>query len=281
MPGLYGLPRRLAKRGDRWLRELTAPWRMLPGLLIIGAQKSGTTSLFRYLISHPQVLPGTVKEVRYFNAHSERGLHWYRSHFPLRHFGWSVAAGREPITVDASTAYLFSSEAPARISNDLSDARFVALLRDPVDRAWSHYRHSVREGHEELGFGEALAQEETRITRYRSALAAGEPVFRTLSFHTYKARGRYVEQLERWFSAFDRDRFCILRSEALFADPQGVTNRVLSFLGMDPVQIGNPGAYNAGSTGAMSAAQREGLQKYFEPYNQRLYDLLGWDRAWA
>lgn len=280
MPTPPGMPRRLAARGKRRFREFTARWRMLPELLIIGAQKAGTTSLYEYLTAHRQVLPGTVKEVRYFNAHYRRGPVWYRSHFPLMRAGAPGPAEVGPLTLDASTGYLFSPEAPHRVLTDLPNARFVVLLRDPVERAWSHYKHSVRDGHEELPFAKALAAEEARFEEYQNSVTSGGPVTRTRSFHSYKARGRYHEQLERWFATFDRSRFLVLRSEDFFVAPQEVTNQVLAYLGLSPLKSGEFNAYNVGSADEIPAEVREDLRQYFRPHNEKLYELLGWPSAW-
>ena len=255
---------------------------MLPGLLIIGAQKAGTTSLYHYLAAHRQVLPGTEKEVRYFNSQYHRGISWYRSHFPLNRQGRGERLGGDPITLDASTGYLFSRDAPGRVAADLPDAKFVVLLRDPVERAWSHYRHSVRDGHEALPFAEALAAEEKRLEQHYLMCASGDPDDRVLSFHSYISRGRYHEQLVRWFSVLDRTRFLILKSEEFFKTPLKTTNEVLGSLGLSPLVLEGLTIYNAGSNEEIPPKERDLLRTLFEPYNERLYELLDWppDRRW-
>lgn len=274
--------RRVIDRVDRRYRRLTSPWRLLPQLLIIGAQKAGTTSLYRYLLEHPSIVAGKRKEVRYFNARYELGLGWYRSAFPLGRGGTADADASGRITLDASTGYLPHPRAPKRVARDLPGAILVVLLRDPVDRAWSHYRHSVREGHEALSFRDAVAAEESRLEPYYEALRAGRPPGREYSYFSYVSRGRYADQLERWFAAIDRSRFLIETSEALFARPEQVTNDVLAFLGLEPVALSNPRAHNAGARGErMAPGDRAALEAIFAPHNQRLYRLLGWEPVWG
>ena len=259
---------------DQAYRRLTSPWRLLPRLLIIGAQKSGTTSLYQYLVQHQAVLQGRRKEVRYFSAHHASGAAWYRTNFPI--------AGPRYVTIDASTGYLPDPGAPERVAAELPEAKIVVLLRDPVERAWSHYRHSVREGHESLGFAEALRAEEARLEPYHEALRLGVEPGREYSFFSYLSRGRYAGQLQRWFADIDRDRFLVRTAEELYEDPRRTTNEVLAFLDLDPLDGADLTPRNVGSGGqAMPHAERERLEDYFEPHNAALYELLNWDMVWA
>ena len=135
----------------RRARLATASARRLPDFLVIGAQRAGSTSLFAQLCEHPGVAAPSHKEIHYFDLQSFRGLRWYRSHFP------PAGRSRGRITGEASPYYLFHPAVPARVAEALPDVRLVALLRDPVARAYSQYQLSVRDGHETLGFEEALA----------------------------------------------------------------------------------------------------------------------------
>ena len=119
----------------------------LPGFLIIGAQKSGTTTLFAMLGTHPQLTRPTDKEVHYFSLHYERGEAWYRRHF------------KGEIAFEASPYYIFHPAAPERIRATIPNAKLIAILRDPVQRSISHYFHSVLKGHETLPMLEALHAE--------------------------------------------------------------------------------------------------------------------------
>src|SRR4051812_20031887 len=122
-------------------RHLSAPLRGLPSVLIIGAQKSGTTSLSSYLVEHPDMLPSLRKEVHYFSFNYERGVNWYRAHFPYTHH-----LRRGALTLDATPYYLVHPLVAQRAAQLLPHAKLVVLLRNPVDRALSHYQHEVRGG---------------------------------------------------------------------------------------------------------------------------------------
>ncbi len=120
-----------------WIyRRLTSGSRRLPDFIILGAQRAGTSSLYYYLSQHPQILPAVRKELHFFDDHYRRGLGWYRSQFPTR-------GARGTITGEATPYYLSHPHAPARIQRLLPQARLIVLLRNPVERAISHYFFEV------------------------------------------------------------------------------------------------------------------------------------------
>src|SRR5262249_27856015 len=134
--------------------------------VIIGTQRGGTTSLYRYLIDHPDVAGAMLtKEVHYFDTNLRRGPGWYRAFFPTkaardRH---RRRTGRELVAGEASPYYLFHPLVPDRAHELLPDAKLVVMLRDPVERAFSHHGHEVELGYEQLGFAEALDREPERL----------------------------------------------------------------------------------------------------------------------
>ncbi|MDQ7904989.1 sulfotransferase [Phytohabitans sp. ZYX-F-186] len=234
----------------------------LPDFLVVGGQRCGTTSLHSYLAAHPQVRAATGKELQFFSLHYGRGERWYRGHFP------PAAPGL--VCFEASPLYLFHPQAPSRAAATLPDGRYVALLRDPVERAWSHYLHTRSYGHEPLDFAAALAAEQER-----SATPDG------WRRYSYAARGRYAEQLERWFRQVPRDRMLVLRSEDLYADPAAVYAQVLAFLGLAPFTPPEFAVHTrrVDRDGPPPEVARE-LRAHFAPHNDRLADLLGWPRTW-
>lgn len=209
-------------------RTPTASLRLLPSFLVIGAQRAGSSSLYKYLQGHPTAAASLRKETEYFTRFYGRGPRWYRAHFPL---GAPWASDR--VAFEADPTYLFYPPAPGRIATDLPDARFVVLLRDPVERAFSQYRHMVRLGFETLGFEQAVLAEEDRIRADRDALAR-DPLHYCTDYlrFGYLARSRYGEQFARWFEVFDRDRFLVVRSEDLFQEPRSTFERILGFVGL-------------------------------------------------
>src|SRR5207248_4207503 len=130
------------------LRRPTARLRATPDFLVVGAQRSGTTSLFRYLAAHPAVGAPVRKEIQYFTLHYQRGDGWYRTHFPM--------TGRQRVTFEATPYYLFHPAAPQRAASSVPHAKVIVLLRDPVSRTFSHWQHNASRGLEHLGFEAAL-----------------------------------------------------------------------------------------------------------------------------
>lgn len=269
---------RLQRSGKLALRRVTVRNRPLPDFLVIGAQKAGTTSLHTYLCAHPEVMPSFTKEVHYFDQNFHRGTGWYRSHFRR---GPSGAVGGE-----ATPYYLFHPLAPERASGVAPGCRLIALLRDPVDRAFSHYNHAKARGAETLDFEPALAAEPERLAGEEDRLLA-DPTYSSFSHqhHSYLARGFYADQLERWFERFDRERILVLSAEDLFAEPERVLHEAQRFLGLAPHTPGDLSPRNARRYAPIDERLRTELRRRFAPANQRLYALLdrdfGWDRPLA
>jgi hypothetical protein len=267
--------------------------RVLPDFIIIGAAKSGTTSLYGALAEHPFVVPCTTadphfqntKEVHFFSSGFQRGEDWYRSHFPLESARRSFEAehGRPFLTGEASPSYISSFWAPGRIRRLLPDVRLLAVLRNPVDRAYSQFQMSRRQGIEPLeSFEEATAAEEERL-RSEVARLAADPHYNSPDFGrwSYLARSRYAEQLERWLELFPREQFLFLKAEDLLGDHAATLDSVHEFLGLPAHHHENPTRLHTGGDYApMAPDVRSRLLEYFRPHNERLYDLLGIDFGW-
>ena len=224
--------RRAAHLVRRRLQALRPGERELPRYFVVGVKRGGTTSLDEYVVDHPLVLRGLVeKGCRYYDVNYHRGPAWFRTHLPRAAALDRMEArlGARPIVGESSPYYCFHPEAPARIAADVPDARLLLMLRDPVERAWSHYRYEVARGFETLGPLEALAAEGQRLA---------DPDERTRWYahrhFSYVARSRYAEQLRRLHSHFEPEQVLVLQSEQLFADPAGTMARVFDHLGLPP-----------------------------------------------
>lgn len=258
----------------RTVGKLTARYRTLPDFIIIGAQKAGTTSLYRYLEQHPQVFGSSKKEVHYFDHFYSNGELWYRSHFPL------AASIRKNggVTGEASPFYLFHPKCAQRIHERLPAVKLIAVLRNPIDRAISHYFMQVRKGHEKLRIGEAMHQEERRLAQELERLEV-EPHHSSFSLghYSYKSRGMYVDQLARYSALFPRDQLLVLKAEDLFTDTGASLREVYGFLGIDHEYLPkylhprNVGGYDKN----VPTDVYEYLREFFQPYNERLYAYLG------
>jgi hypothetical protein len=224
----------------------TAVVRPLPDFLIIGAKRGGTTSLYRYLEAHPAVLPlvpsarhlplrDNMKGVRYFDTGYHHSRSWYRSHFPTA--ATRALAGREtgvaPVTGEASPYYLFHPTAAERAATVVAAAKVIVLLRDPVERAYSHHAEQCRSGAEELSFEEAVRAEPVRLAGEADRIRR-DPRYRSHAHQhqSYVAQSRYAESLARWQAHFPPERLLVVCSEELFASPERELHRVQTFLGL-------------------------------------------------
>jgi hypothetical protein len=269
----------------RWsTRRATAAVRLRPDYLLIGAQKAGTTSLHRYLAEHPAILTASVKEVRYFNRFYERGESWYRAHFPLELRARAVRRRLdvEPAVGEASAVYLFDPRVPERVHALDPAMRLIAVLRDPVERAYSHYQMEVRWGREPLPIHEALDREAAELPGLLEHALAHPLDTSDGGFpRSYVGRGRYAEQLERWLSFFPRDQLLVLTSDELLEDPAEVVARVAAFLGIPEYRAGHYPLEGVRPYPAMPGEIRQRLAVVFEPENRRLEDLLGRELPWS
>ena len=247
--------------------------RALPGAMIIGAMKSGTSSLHYYLTQHPQVLAPLRKEVHYFDLNFARGESWYRANFG--------GEGQGGLNIDSSPYYLFHPQVPQRAHALVPDAKLIVLLRDPVRRAYSHYWHERDKGREPLSFEDAIAAEPDRIGRDHERLANGE-IERSAAhqYFSYLARGRYAEQLERWLLVYPREQLLVLRFEELVQAPLPVLNDSLRFLGLPAMSGAKLEPRNTRKYPPISAATAERLREYFAPHNAALEALLGERMVW-
>jgi hypothetical protein len=266
------------KRLRRATAQATRRWRTLPDYLIIGTQKGGTSSLYNYLCMHPDVASATMKEIHYFSHHMDKGEGWYRGHFATEAFlsAATRVRGRRPLSGETSPDYLFNPYAAGRAFQLLPEARLLVLLRDPVDRAFSHYRHRVRKGLEERTFEAAIAEELELAAREGNVREGAYYESGQYAKRTYVTRGLYARQLQPWFAVYPRHRFLLLRSEDFFTDPRAAYTRVVEFLGLEPWQPKEMRKYNFfGERGTMPETPRRQLQQFFEPHNRELAELTG------
>ncbi len=187
---------------------------ILPNFFIAGAMRSGTTSLTRYLDAHPEVFVARQKEIHYFDLNYPKGIDWYREHFST--------VGGESAIGDATPSYMYLDYAVVRMAQAVPAARIIAILRNPVDRAYSHYQLRRAVGAEQLTFTEAIAAEPQR-------LALGDP----RRACPYLDMSRYVRQLRHICTHFPREVVHVVLFEELRDEPQRTYSEVCRFLGVD------------------------------------------------
>jgi hypothetical protein len=256
--------------------------RLLPDFIIIGTQRGGTTSLFKLLSEHPGVGMPYRKEVHYFDNQYDQPLTWYQSYFPttIRRRMQERYTGNF-VTGEASPYYMFHPHAPERVHQTLPDVKVIAMLRNPVDRALSHYQHSVMHGLELASFSAALDREPERLANEERKLLA-DPEYYSFSHqnHSYAARGVYVDQLRRWEASVPQARTLVIQSERFYQDPNSVLHDVCRFLEIDEFSVSIPKKHNAIAYDAMEPATKRRLAEYFRPHNQRLFEHLGVEYDW-
>lgn len=261
-------------RAALWPRRWTAGLRSLPDFLVIGAQRAGTTSLFRSLESHPQVLAAPIKEVHYFDTHADFDESWYRSHFPLRR--------RECKAGEATPYYLFHPRCPATVHAMVPGVRLIAVLRDPVERAVSQFRHEVRRGFEtERDLATAIDLESSRMQGEEQRLLQDPSYFSHAHNHaSYLARGEYARQIRAWLEFFPREQLLVLVSERMFADPSRELARAQEHIGVTVRELGDFPHFNGAGKAELEDGLRRRLVEHFRPHNRELYELLGEDLGW-
>ena len=208
------------------------PSSQLPNFLIIGTVKAGTSSLYNYLKTHPEIYMSPIKEPRHFmfpdihpHVIGPEGTPLYND---LR-FVWRIEDYRrlfegrsgEAAAGEASPQYLYAEQSPGAIRKLIPDAKLIAILRDPADRAFSHFCHTRREGREPLSdFAEALKVEDARISL-------------GCSINHYRNCGYYSNQLKRYLAAFPREQILILLYDDMVANIEGFLANICAFLGVD------------------------------------------------
>lgn len=273
-----------AKYSAAFVNRLSPSPRMKPSFMIIGAQKSGTSSLFKYLMRHGHFLRPLLKDVYYFDRNYRKGMDWYLSFYP------SEAAQRQReeklggpvVSSEGATHYILNPWVPQRMREAFPDIKIVVLLRNPVQRAISHYFHNRRMGSESLPSAlEAFQREQERIEADEKRIFS-DPNFHSLDYdsYTYLARGRYAEQLERWFEHFPREQFLIMCGEKFYKDTDSHFRAVCKFIGIPEKSLDS---YRAEGKGTNRQEQPEAVEmatEYFRPHNERLFELLGERYDW-
>jgi hypothetical protein len=265
---------------DRW-GTLTSRWRLQPSFIIAGAQRAGTTTLYRVLSEHPAVArPTASKGIGYFDLQYAKGPRWYRGHFPL---AWPARRkhGPDAATFESSGYYLFHPLAASRIAHDLPEVKVVVMVREPVERAYSAHRHELARGFETEEFERAIELEEERTAGEAERIVA-DPSYRSLHHrhHSYLARSRYSEQIDRLIDELGRDRVYVVDADVFFADPVEEFERLRSWLGLPAWRPGKVEQWNAQPRTPMSPELRERLDRYFEPYDARLAEQMGRPPSW-
>jgi len=270
--------KQVGRRASVAVGKATAGARIEPSFLLVGGQRCGTTSLYRALLQHPSIVSATFhKGVNYFDVNYERGPRWYRGHFPLRRPGTTTG----PLAFDASGYYMFHPHAPRRIVHDLPDVKIVAMVRDPVERAYSAYQHELMRGFETEQFATALELEDDRVLPELERMLNDESYQSSTHRHqAYRRRGEYAQQLQPFISALGPTHVFVMESERFFEDPQHEYAGLLQFLRLAEVGTTRFDRYNARARSPLDEGLRQELRDHFASHDDALAGLLGRQPRW-
>lgn len=231
--------------------------------MIIGAQKSGTSSLLKYLTANFMIGEPFKKEVHYFDFNSNKNNRWYHSHFSF---------STSQLTGEASPFYLYHPDVPKRVKKYHSKIKLIAILRDPVERAWSQYSMNINKGLESLGFKEALLKEEERLLN-----ADFDDPQSAQQLYSYKTRGLYAQQLNNWYQHFPMEQLMVMSYHQFYSNPWHEVQKIYRFLNVAPY-MGSTLTFKENQTPQKADIDSESkklLMEYYKQPNLELKNLTG------
>lgn len=267
---------------QNFFRIITNPIRVYPNFIIAGGIKCGTTSLYNYLIQHPNIFPASRKETKFFDLDYELGINWYKPYFPtkIKKYFLEKFYKKKFLTGESTPAYFHHPLVPKRIFEEIPKIKLIFLLRNPIDRAYSDYNMRKRAKLERLTFEAAIEKEISLIKKGENLLEKLELQDYFSKFKPYLSRGHYYSQLQSWFNFFPRNQIHIGITEDLLENPQDILNEIFSFLKLSDYNIPNLEKQNVGSYEKLSIQTRSLLNDYFKPHNEKLYKFLGKNLNW-
>ena len=282
---------------DRFSRKITSRFRMLPSFLILGGSRSGNTSLFAYLIEHPNIMPGSLKAFFFFQNITNNTTSFYRSQFPIKR--------KNLITCDSTSSYFVHPLIPARVHNLLPSAKLIVVLRNPVERAYSEFHYTVTLGSELTeNFDDVIKSELKRIEigNKKPELKIENTNYKHFTF-SHLRDGLYAQHLERWLKFFSKEQLLVLHTKDLYTNFDQTLSETFEFLNLPKYQIENrieknkidkirPLAgheqnvyknidsktrtlFNVQNYPEMKPETKKFLQDFFRPHNEKLFKMIG------
>ena len=247
-------------------RLAQAEWKFkqkAPDFVIIGAGKAGTTSLYRYLGKHPQILLPNKKELRFFDRNFERGYQWYLAQFP------GICDRSDLLTGEASPSYFYEDQAAQRLYDFAPEIKIIVMLRNPVERTISGYYQNRKLGINQLTLAAIVEQEIADINARNEAQLAHSSGILGQSLYYYK--------LKRWLGIFPKNQFLIFKSENFFANSAESMAETFDFLSLPNVNNHHYSKHNKGSYPEVSSEIKQQLKSFFAPHNQKLAQFFNMD----
>ena len=262
---------------------LTSSFRTLPNFFVIGGVRCGTTSLYHYLGQHNCIKQATYDELGYFDDNFHLGLNWYRSLFPTKFIQKKIESKyKKFLTYDVTPFYIYNPLVVDRIFKFSPNAKIIAVLRNPIDRAYSNFNNRIQdEGDTETTFEEIVYSEIEKIKNNKNNKENN--VFLVNEFYELLlARGFYAKQLEFWFKKFPRKNMLLISSEELAVNTDKTISEIFEFLEVPDQKINDLTKQNKIKYPKMKDSTREILINFFKPHNEKLFEILGskfdWDK---
>jgi len=250
-----------------------------PAFIILGAQKAGTSALFEILKQHPQLVAAGKKEVRFFDDYPEIKYGDFVSYHEMFPLPYELKPNK--LTYEASPSYLFNSNCPERIYRYSPEIRLIAILREPMSRAFSSWKMHKRFAHSSNPFIRTLTDPRSFVEAVKQELKELDKTAWEKDRFAYIKRGIYVEQLERYLEYFAKDSILILDQSQLLRDPQAVFASVFRFLRIDDRVVVKTLHVNAATNDeGIPEEAKDKLHSFYKPYNERLFSLVGREFNW-
>ena len=252
---------------------LTSSVRVLPNFFVIGGVRCGTTSLYHYLGQHNCIKQAAYDELGYFDDNFHLGLNWYRSLFPTKFMQKKIESEyKKFLTYDVTPFYIYNPLVVDRIFKFSPNAKIIAVLRNPIDRAYSNYNIKMQaEGDTKITFEEIINSEIGIIEKNIDNYAFLVNTF----YELLLARGFYAKQLEFWFKKFPRKNILLISSEELATNTDKTISEIFEFLEVPIQKISDLTKQNEIKYPKMKDSTREILINFFKPHNEKLFGMLG------
>ena len=272
---------RLRRKFNILFHESTSFMRVLPDFIVVGTSFCAKTLLYNNLEQHKFILNNLREESGYFLDTYHKGFDWYKSNFPTYYFRFffELIYGKKPRI--GETVNLPGYFVPKRVSDILGKPKIIAILRNPVDRAYARYLEEIRNGNETKSFEEVLEKEYHLIKNKEDKIIKSNSPLDFRHLFLYRLESIYVEYLKQWNQYFPKGDILVIRTEDLFSNPIKTTNKCFEFLDLEPIkELKQPGANYEKDASKLNEDTRKKLLEYFKPYNEKLYQFLNLDLEW-
>ena len=261
---------------------LTSSVRVLPNFFVIGPGRTGTTSLYHYLDQHPCITKSAYDELGYFDDNFHLGFNWYRSLFPTKFTQQKIESKyKKFLTYDVTPGYIRRPWAARRISSYFPNTKLISVLRNPVDKTYSHYNLGVNDGNVKRSFEEVIKYDLKQLENFSDSYSkTSDDYFKNVVENSFVAWGFYLEQLDIWFKLFPKKQILIIKSEDLANKTTEVIQDIFNFLELPEYKIKDVSKHRVSDYSKMNSSTRKTLVEFFKPYNKKLYEFLDRDFGW-